>query len=211
MTTVGDVLDEFFSPFSSERLWIMPESDGYTAIVKQWQPVIDATNRTKQHLVGHCAQWSANYVTNPTWRPTKTDAPKPSSYREFVPSPPGTDPDTCRNAFVVYATSKAARTVPLPILPLPEIQTRNLYTCSIGSFNVYTTVDGIDCATSTATMSFWMYNAMSKRSFGRFASHPAFSLSRMATQYMWWNWVESVDWSSGMLRTVPRATGANRW
>ncbi len=43
MTTVGEILDEFFSPFSSEKLWIMPESDGYTALVRKWQPVIDAS------------------------------------------------------------------------------------------------------------------------------------------------------------------------
>jgi hypothetical protein len=94
-----------------------------------------------------------------------------------------------------------------------EIQTRNLYTCSIGSFNIYTTVDKVDCATKTATVNYWMYNAMSRHSFGRFASHPAFRLSRMATQYMWWNWVESVDWSSGAVRTLPRAiaAGARRW
>jgi hypothetical protein len=42
-------------------------------------------------------------------------------------------------------------------------------------------LDKIDCASKTATMNYWMYNAMSKRSFGRFASHPAFALSRMAT------------------------------
>jgi hypothetical protein len=58
---------------------------------------------------------------------------------------------------------------------------------------------------------YWMYNSMSKQSFGRFASHPAFSLSRMATQYMWWNWVESVDWSSGAVRVLPRKAGAGRW
>jgi hypothetical protein len=214
MTTVGDILDEFFSPLSWDKLWIMGESDNYTGIVREWQPVIEASNRTKRNVAANCAQWSANYVTSPIWRPMRTDAPRPNSYREFVPSPPGTDPDTCRNAFVVYVTSKAARIAPILIpVPLPEIQTRNLYTCSIGSFNIYTTVDRIDCAAKTATMNYWMYNAMSKRSFGRFASHPAFRLSRMATQYMWWNWVEAVEWSSGIVRTVPRAVaaGTRRW
>lgn len=78
-------------------------------------------------------------MTSPSWRPTKTDAPKLGAYRDFVLSPPGTDPQTCKNAFVAYVTSKAAG-LATP-LPLPEIQTRNLYTCSIGSFNLYTTVD----------------------------------------------------------------------
>ena len=36
MTTVGDILDEFFSPFSSETLWVMPEDDNYTEIVRKW-------------------------------------------------------------------------------------------------------------------------------------------------------------------------------
>jgi hypothetical protein len=212
MATVGDILDEFFSPFSSERLWVMPGTDGYTVVVRRWRPVIDAANRTKAHLAANCAQWSAGFVTNPAWRPTMTDVPKPGSYREFVASPPGTDPDTCLNAFVLYAMSKAARTAPRPIfIPLPEIQTENLYTCSIGSFNIYTTVDRIDCAAKTATVNYWMYNAMSRRSFGRFASHPAFALSGMATQYMWWNWVDSVDWSSGTIRTLPSVTSTGRW
>jgi hypothetical protein len=47
---------------------------------------------------------------------------------------------------------------------------------------------------------------MSKRSFGKFASNPVFAACGMATQFMWWNWVESVDWSSGSVRTLPPAT-----
>jgi hypothetical protein len=212
MTRVGDVLDEFFSPFSSEKLWVMPESDTYTALVRQWQPVVDATKRTKQSLQTTCPVWSTSYVTGLSWKPTMTDAPKPGSYREFVQSPPGTDPDTCQNAFVVYVGSKAARTIAFPSgMPLPEIQTRDLYTCSIGSFNIYTTVDKVDCGAKTATMNFWMYNSMSRRSFGKFASHPAFSVSGMATQYMWWNWVENVDWNGGTMKTVPRPVVASRW
>lgn len=208
MTTIGDILDEFFSPLSKERLWIMQESDNYTRIVRQWRPVINATTRTKNHLKMNCSRWSSSYTTNPNWRPAKTDAPKPGAYRDFIMSPPGTDPQTCKNAFIAYVTSKAADLV--TPLPLPEIQTRNLYTCSIGSFNLYTTVDQIDCVANTATMDFWMYNNMSKRSFGRFASHPAFRLSGMKSQYMWWNWKESVDWSSGTMRVVPRTGVARR-
>lgn len=209
MTAIGDILDEFFSPLSTERLWIMPENDNYTRIVRQWRPVIDAVTRTKNHLKMNCATWSRNYTTNLAWRPTKTDTPKPGAYRDFVPSPPGTDPETCQNAFVVYVASKAADFV-LPGYQ-PEIQTRNLYTCSVGSFNLYTTVDQVDCVSKTATMDFWMYNNMSRRSFGRFASHPAFSLSGMKSQYMWWNWKESVNWSSGTMRVVPMTGVARRW
>jgi len=210
MTTVGDVLDEFFSPLSRRTLWVMPESDNYTSIVREWQPVIDATNRTKQNLALNGAIWSANYVTRPQWQPMMTDTLKPNAYREFVRSPPGTDPETCKNAFITYAASKVARFAPIPV-PVPEIQTRSLYTCSIGSFNIYTTVDVIDCAAKKASLNYWMYNSMSKRSFGRFASHPAFALSGMATQFMWWNWIEAVDWSSGAVRTLPRGAVAKRW
>jgi hypothetical protein len=206
MTTIGDVLDEFFSPLSRERLWIMPENDNYTRIVRKWRPVINAVNRTKGHLMTNCSTWSGSYVSNPNWKPTKTDTPKRGAYRDFVPSPPGTNPNICKDAFVVYVASKAADIV----VPghQPEIQTRNLYTCSIGSFNLYTTVD---CPAKTATMDFWMYNNMSRRSFGQFASHPAFRLSGMKSQYMWWNWKESVDWSSGTMRLVPRTVGKRRW
>lgn len=212
MSTIGDILDEFFSPFSRERLWVMPENDNYTRIVRGWQPVIDASTRTKAHLSANCPQWQSSYMTNTAWRPSMTDAAKPGAYREFVASPPGTDPDTCRNAFVLYMASKAAGMAPRPVpIPMPEIQTRDLYTCSIGSFNIYTTVDQVDCSAKTARMNFWMYNSMSRRSFGRFASHPVFSLSGMATQFMWWNWVESVEWTSGSVRTVQSATGSRRW
>lgn len=190
-TSIGQVLDEFFSPFSSETLWVMPESDNYTRIVRSWQPIIDAVNRAKSNLEANCTNWSANHKTDSSWKPGKTDPPvtDPNAHREFVPSPPGTDPDTCKNAFIIYATTKATPGV-------PTIQTFELYTCSIGSFNIYATVDSIDCAAKTAGMNIWMYNAMSRRSFGRYASHPLFRLSGMEKQYMWWNWKESHNWGS---------------
>jgi outer membrane protein OmpA-like peptidoglycan-associated protein len=186
-STIGQVLDEFFSPFSAERLWIWKESDNYTRIVRKWQPVIDAVDKVKADLQANCTTWQANHRTDPSWRPGMTDPPvtDPNSYRHFVRSPPGTDPDTCRNAFIVYVTTKFS--------PIP-VQTFELNTCSIGSFNIYATVDSIDCAAQTARMNIWMYNAMSKRSFGRFADHPAFRLSGMKKQYMWWNWPESHSW-----------------
>jgi hypothetical protein len=211
MTKIGDVLDEFFSPFSSETLWVMPETDEYTQRVLKWGPVKQAVDRIKTHLASQCDVWKAGFVTDGSWKPSKTDSPKPGAHREFVPSPPGTDPETCKSAFIVYVTSKAAKSVnPLGGL-LPSAQTNALYTCSIGSFNIYTTVDAINCSAKTATMNFWMYNNMSKRSFGRFADHPAFSLSGMKNQYMWWNWVESVEWTSGSVKTVPRAKGSGGW
>jgi hypothetical protein len=69
-------------------------------------------------------------------------------------------------------------------------------------------VDSIDLKAQKAKMNFWMYNAMSKTSFGKFASHPAFALCGMKTQYMWWNWVENVEWTTGNVKTVPKVATA---
>ena len=212
MATVGDILDEFFSPLSKETLWIMPETDNYTKIVRQWRPVIDAANRIKADAANNCANWQANYMTNPAWQPTKTDAPKPNAHREFVRSPPGTDPETCKSAFIIYVTTKAASRLVVPVLGgIPEVQTEDLYTCSVGSFNIYTTANQIDCAAKNAKLNFWMYNNMSKRSFGKFANEPVFAACGMKSQYMWWNWVESIDWSGGTVVTTATAATGGWW
>ena len=190
----------------------MPESDDYTRRVRAWDPVIQSVNRTKFALSSDCAKWQRDYVSSPIWKPTMTDSPKPGAYRDFVASPPGTDPDTCKSAFIVYVSSKVINKIAiLPLPMIPEIQTEQLYTCSIGSFNIYTTVDVVNCGTKTATMNFWMYNAMSQTSFGKFASHPVFAACGMKTQFMWWNWVENVDWSTGIVRTVPRSAVSSGW
>jgi hypothetical protein len=204
-TTVGNVLDEFFSPFSSETLWNMGASDNYTRIVRTWQPVIGAVNQAKAHLAANCATWSANHRTDTSWTPGKTDPPvtDPNAHGIWVSSPPGTDPDTCKNAFIIYVTSKAA---PL----IPTIQTFELYTCSIGSFGIYATVDSVDCAAQTAGMNIWMYNAMDQGSFGKYASHPAFALSGMERQYMWWNWTESHSWGAAA-PSGGGSGGSNEW
>jgi hypothetical protein len=208
MATIGDILDEFFSPFSSQKLWVMPENDDYTQRVRKWNPVIQAVARIKTNLGTFPTTWNAAYKSDASWKPTMTDSPKPGADREFVPSPPGTDPETCKSAFIVYVTSKAAK----GLIPgggiLPSVQTDALYTCAIGSFNIYTTVDVIDLPKRTATMNFWMYNAMSKTSFGKFANHAAFSLSGMKTQYMWWNWKENVTWTAGSVTTLPTVATA---
>lgn len=215
MTTIGDVLDEFFSPFSRERLWIMRESDEYTKIVLQWQPVINAVAQIKAEASNQCSSWQTSYRTNPAWQPTKTDTPKPGAYRKFVPSPPGTDPQTCKDAFIIYVTTKAATTTSGIVSPLfsilPAVQTRNLFTCSIGSFNIYTTADQIDCAAKSATLNFWMYNNMSKHSFGRYASEPVFAACGMKSQYMWWNWIDSIEWSRGVVNTLAKAARGSSW
>jgi hypothetical protein len=208
MATVGDILDEFFSPLSSQKMWVMREGDDYTNRVRRWTPVIQAVARIKSKLGAFPTTWNAAYQSDASWKPSMTDAPKPGADREFVKSPRGTDPETCKSAFIVYVTSKAGKS----IIPggglLPSVQTDALYTCSIGSFNIYTTVDAIDLPKQTATMNFWMYNSMSKTSFGKFASHPAFALSGMKTQYMWWNWVEMVEWSTGNVKDVPKTVNA---
>jgi hypothetical protein len=208
MASIGDILDEFFSPFSSQKIWVMPEGEDYTKRVRKWGPVTQAVSRIKSNLGTFPTIWNAAYKSDASWKPTMTDTPKPGAHREFVASPPGTDPETCKSAFVVYVTSKAGKS----IIPggglLPSVQIDALYTCSIGSFNIYATVDAINLKARTATMNFWMYNAMSKTSFGKFASHPAFSLSGMKTQYMWWNWLEDVEWTTGNVKDVPRTVNA---
>lgn len=216
MTKVGDVLDEFFSPFSSETLWVMPQSDPYTRIVLKWDAVIASVARAKFVLGSDCTTWAANYMSKPSWKPTMSDAPKPGAFRDFVESPPGTDPKTCEDGFVTYAESKLRRIGSGAFHPgagvfHPEVQTDSLHICAIGSFNIYTTVDAIDCASKTATMNFWMYNSMSKHSFGKFASEPVFKLCGMKTQYMWWNWVEKVDWTSGTVKTVAAPAAPSNW
>jgi hypothetical protein len=188
-TSIGQILDNFFSPFSSETLWIMPENDSYTRIVRTWQPVIDAVNRAKASLEADCAGWQTRHMTTSSWRPGMTDPPEtdPNALGIWVSSPPGTDPNTCRDAFIIYVLTKMHPGI-------PTVQTFGLYTCSIGSFGIYATVDRIDCMAKTARMNIWMYNAMDRDSFGRYASHPLFAASGMERQYMWWNWSEYHRW-----------------
>jgi len=204
-TTIGQILDNFFSPFSRERLWIMPESDNYTRIVRTWQPVIDAINRAKAALAADCAGWRTRHMTDSAWRPGRTDPPvtDPNANPDWIARPPGTDPRTCRNAFIIYGSSKASKAILR--IPIPEIQTFELYTCSIGSFGIYATVDSIDCAAKTARLNIWMYNAMDRDSFGQYARHRLFAASGMERQYMWWNWHELHRWGP-----VPPAPAAPR-
>ena len=194
-TTIGEILDEFFSPFSTKTLWNMSESDNYTVIVRAWQPVIDGLNLTKQNIATDCAAWSATHRSSPGWSPGLNAIPDANSDRRLVKSPPGTDPATCRNAFIVYQGSRA-------ISPFTPIQTQDLYTCSIGSFSLAVTVNSIDCAARTADINVWMYNVMSQSSFGKYTRY--FPLSGMENQYMWWNWDETITWTGpGTVTTLP--------
>lgn len=209
-TTIGDILDEFFSPFSTDTLWVMPEDDNYTQIVRHWQPVTNAITKAKENLLGLCAAWPDEHMTDPSWKPgmTKPPAADPNAFGEWVTRPFGTDPDTCKNAFIIYATSKASSWL-MPIMPgvIPETQTFELYTCSIGSFGIYITVDSIDCAAHTAEFNIWMYNTMDRDSFAAYADDPVFSLSGMASQFMWWNWKESFHWGPAPALPAPVGGG----
>ena len=222
-TTIGQVLEEFFSPWSAPNLWVMPETDKYTQIVRSWQPVINAVDQAKANLRANCSTWSASRGTTPTWAPTMTDPPvtDPNAYRVFVPNPPGTAPAWCALALDTYVAakvaSKAARTVStLPVpgsarIPTPTIQAVELYKCSIGSFNIYATADSVDCARQTAVLNVWMFNAMSQKSFGWFTHDPVFALSGMAKQYMWWNWREGYSWGSAPIPTPTESGGSWSW
>ena len=53
---------------------------------------------------------------------------------------------------------------------------------------VAATADYVDMQNCEAQIKVWMYNEMSRRSFGRFAERWYFRWLPMASQYMWWNW-----------------------
>lgn len=188
-TSIGQILDNFFAPNSSEKMWVMKEGNDYTQIVRRWDPVIKAVNKVKKHLESNCVTWRRLHKTDPSWKPGKTDPPEtdPNAYKKWVHQPPGTDPMTCAEAFSAYMGTK-----PLPFTR--GYQSFELYTCAIGSFGIYATVDSINCTKQTAELNIWMYNAMDRKSFGRFKKF--FPMSGMKRQYMWWNWSDSHTWGS---------------
>lgn len=183
LTTVGEILDAFFSTSPRERLWVMGPSDEYTGRVRNWQPVRSAVEAAKASLARNCDAWKIRHITSPSWTPGRTDPPvtDPNAWDYWVDSPSGTDPTTARNAYLIYLVTGR--------------QTAALWTSAIGSFGVYVTVDSVDCVCMQATMRFWMYNSMDRDSFGRFAHY--FPSSAMARQYMWWNWTEDYNWGTG--------------
>ncbi len=177
-TGAADVLNSFFSPYFLENLWVMPENDEYTRIVQTWEPVIEAVNQAKENLAPSCYDWQTRHMTDPSWHPRMSPAADPNAYKIEKSSPLGTNSDACKRAWLIYK--------------LTGIQTDELHTASIGSFDIYVTADNIDCQAKTARLNIWMYNAMSEASFGRFAGYfrRVGMLAQMATQYMWWNWHE---------------------
>ncbi len=193
-TRISSILFNFFSPFSKEKLWVMSENDEYTRIVRTWQPIIDKVNEAKKDLEANCAFWSSRHRTDPSWNPGITSPDSPAAdknaFRILYKDPPGTDPETCEKALKKYLLLLFLRVN----FDIPVKESFELKTASIGSFNIFVTVDKIDCDSKLAQIRIWMYNCMSKKSFGPYGELLEFKFSGMKNQHMWWNWVESHRW-----------------
>jgi RHS repeat-associated protein len=177
-THVGDVLNEYFSPFSHEKVWIMGPTDHYTQIVRKWQSVITAVDDAKTSLRSNPADWDAHHKTTSSWKPGAAYVMDQNAWQERVANPPGTDPDTAKREFSYWKKT--------------GIQTDALYIATIGSFEVFVTANQLDLTTRKAVLNVWMFNLMDRRSFGRFAQYAV--LSGQANQWMWWNWTEDYTW-----------------
>lgn len=179
-TDVEDVLGEFESPQSTEKLWVMPEDDPYTRIVRSWQPVKAAVNEAEKNLNINKDVWRTKHRTDPTWSPEKSfpsQNPLPNAFVVHKPSPVGTDPLTCATARLLRAVSKQ--------------QARIEHTCAIGSFRIFVTVDSIDSRLGWAGLRVWMFNVMSLQSAKKFA--PLFPKTAKP-QHMYWTWGEEHSW-----------------
>jgi len=143
----------------------------YTEIVRKWQPVIDAVKKAKADYRQNTAAWRANHTTTASWEPSESYSTDPRAWNEFVQSPPGTDPFTAGFNFMIWQYD--------------HIQNTALYTSAIGSFDIYVTLN------NDSTMKVWMFNLMSRKSFGAFAD--SFPAATMANQWMWWDWTESAN------------------
>ena len=215
MTEIGPILDNFLSRTSTQKLWVMDANDQYTVMVRDWEPVQNAVTAAKADLITKCSYWQANYMTDRTWQPTMTNPPRHDRahvHVQRISRPPGTESDVCGRAYYAYTVRVPAHPMAFapPVQPRSGFQSRNLYLCSIGSFALFTTVNTIDCSNRTAEMNFWIYNAMTRTSFGRFANY--FPQSGMQTQYMWWHWTESYQWQpSTVLRTGFMRGQSGQW
>ncbi len=137
----------------------------------------------KRQVAKSPKDWKEKHMTSQNWRPSTRYSPDPNNgWNNLVESPEGTDPNTARNNFILYM--------------LFGIQTSELYTSAIGSFRIIATADNIDLLKCHATINVWMYNEMSRRSFGRFANYFVFRYRPMASQFMWWNWKETFKFDS---------------
>jgi len=186
-TGIGQILDAFFSESTTERIWIMDESDQYTDRVRQWKPVIKPLKGVKRDLEENCENCRQNHMTDPSWRPGPIDQPAGDENAWgrkgkgiCVNNHLGTDPVTAGIAYIIYRSTGK--------------QTDKLHTSAIGTFYLFITADEIDCTQRTSRLQVWMYNCMDQDSFGRFVED--FPESGMATQHMWWNWTEEHNWGS---------------
>ena len=186
LTTAGDILDNFFSPFNtSPKLWVMPQEDPYTDIVRKWSYVKDFVDDAKRKLASSVSLWKFKRMTSTDWKPGMHYIPDPHAKRYHTDKPPkGTDPNTAMYNYFIYLITKQIHSS-LGFFPI--IQTEELHTSAIGRFDLTVTADEITAC--SATINIWMFNDMSKQSFGKYA--PYFPTLPMASQIMWWNWKES--------------------
>jgi RHS repeat-associated protein len=177
-THVGDILSEFFAIASKERVWIMGPNDHYTQIVQKWKPLMQIIEAAKTDLRKDPGQWKTTHETTSWWIPSGSSINHdPKAWPGLVLSPPGTDPGTAAGLYINWKNS--------------GYQPEKLYTAAIGSFEVYVTVDKINTGMNSATLKIWMYNQMSRESFGLGSLFPG---SGMANQWMWWDWTEDYSW-----------------
>lgn len=201
LTTIGDILDAYFSVSSTEKIWLMDESDPYTGIVRSWKPVQEAIEKAKNDLQIDCAYWAKHHKTDLTWKPGMTDPPvtDPNAADYWVNSPPETDPTTAKKAYKEWKRT--------------GVQSTTLRTSAIGSFGIYVTVSDVDCCKRTATMHVWMYNAMDSKSFSLlpWMYFRVVHGSKQARQYMWWNWSEKLTWTPGASGTWGSSAPPGGW
>jgi RHS repeat-associated protein len=195
---VSEVLGSFFNPLNFfPVLWIMPQDDPYTIVVRRWSVVQQQEDTIKRLISNDPEAWKNNHITSKTWRP-KMEYRFDSrvGYNELVKSPPGTDPATAEMEYKRYL--------------IWGYESDKLAWAAIGSFRIAATVDYVNIKECRARANVWMYNEMSKKSFGRFAKRWYFRWLPMATQYMWWNWKMDFTFNKkGHYYDIPEV--ANRW
>jgi RHS repeat-associated protein len=195
---VSEVLGSFFNPLNFfPVLWIMPQDDPYTIVVRRWSVVQQQEDTIKRLISNDPETWKNNHITAKTWRP-KMEYRFDSrvGYNELVKSPPGTDPATAEMEYKRYL--------------IWGYESDKLAWAAIGSFRIAATVDYVNIKECRARANVWMYNEMSKKSFGRFAKRWYFRWLPMATQYMWWNWkMDFIFNKKGHYYDTPEV--ANRW
>jgi hypothetical protein len=193
-TTISAILTAFFAPIDlGERLWLMPETDSYTKIVRSWGPVVEHLDKLKREAVSRPLEWDTDHKSTSRWVPPTFGYVRPPNcgWDELIRKPPGTDSDTASRNLIAYMLTGYA--------------TQELHTSSIGSFRIMATADEVDVATRKIILDVWMYNEMSARSFGKFAHRWPFEGRPMRSQFMWWNWKEKFNfYESGNIEPAYR-------